>query len=72
MTRNEIEALVSRLRDWKKVRTTPFPISFYLDDGALAADVITDLLERLRVEESFGDPNLDKCFQQDQLIKEKP
>ena len=51
MTRNEIEALVSRLRDWKKVRTTPLPIGYYLEDGALAADVITDLLEHLRIED---------------------
>lgn len=38
--------LVERLRSWKQVRTTPYPIGYYLDAGIKAADEI----ERLRAE----------------------
>ena len=36
--------IVERLRAWKQVRTTPYPIGYYLDAGLEAADEI----ERLR------------------------
>lgn len=37
--------IVEKLRAWKQVRTTPYPIGYYLDTGIAAADEIERLLD---------------------------
>jgi len=46
--------LVERLRSWKQVRTTPYPIGYYLDAGIKAADEIERLQSLLEAANAYG------------------